>query len=93
MVSYSSLLQRRAIDDVAPVSIRSSQPFLSLSLSLPFSRFHSLIIARYAKTEPGSLSLISNGLSYQMYMSVAILDFASRRMSRSERLPGPTGTD
>lgn len=68
-----------------------------LALSLSFFLFFSLSIFTRSLSrvtlKPSRLSLWSNGPSYQMYISVAILDFASRRMSRRERFSGPTGTD
>jgi hypothetical protein len=64
---------------------------LSLSLSLPlFSfRFHSLIIMRMLK--PNRLSLLSSGPPYQMYMSLAILEFCvPQNVNGSRDRPAPT---
>jgi len=72
---------------------------LSLSLSLSLSFFLSFFLSIFTRSlsrvtlRPNRLSSWSNGPSYQMYISVAILDFAPRRMSRRERFSGPTGTD
>lgn len=95
VVSHPSLpLGRCAIDNVAPISIRSSRSSLSLSFSPTLSFFLSLFLfslAHYCVTlKPKRLSLIEWTILSNVHVSCHLRFL---RPARCERFSGPTGTD